>query len=142
MRKTFCVFTFLIFTMLLGNIVDLSVQANEAAGPTDYNCYYYGFDGSANRTRAKVSSIVDKETNSPSGIEWDASSIKGINMYFSIHEAKTDSLKKEVFFANSDYGCFTITGTETVKGVQYDLRARRQHIWDFKSTRVSGSWRP
>lgn len=142
MRKILCVSFFLIFTMLLGNIVDLSVQANEPAEPTDYNCYYYGFNGKVNKNRAKVSSVVDKETNSQSGIEWDASSIKGINMYFSIHEAKTDALKREVFFANSDYGCFTITGTDTLKGVQYDLRARRQHIWDFKATRVSGSWRP
>lgn len=142
MRKTFCVSVFLIFTMLLGNIVDLSVQANEPAEPTDYNCYYYGFNGEANKNRAKVSSIVDKETRSPSGIEWDASSIKGINMYFSIYNSRTDKQQKEVLFMNYDNGCFTITNTNTKRGNQYDLRARRQNVWDLKYTQVSGSWRP
>lgn len=129
MRKTFCVLVFLIFTMVLGSIVDLSVQANEPAVPTDYNCYYYGFDGRANRKRAIVSSVVDKETYSPSGIEWDYSSLKGLNMFFSIHNSRTGKEQREVLFMNHDSGCFTITNTNTKRGTQYDLRARRQNIW-------------
>ncbi|WP_159649458.1 hypothetical protein [Erysipelothrix aquatica] len=129
----------------IGLVLVLSIFLMTALTSTAFAAFYYNWGGSVAYQYMPVSKKLYKETDSQTGIRWQAqdSDSGTYRLYFGVwnHNADMWGRKTIIFEPHEKNRDFDIERTGTRRGGYYTLYAGREN-WIDPYTYVGGNWRP